>query len=111
MHASVLTRQVEQPAHGTCDPGGAPQVQWVEHTDLDVRVGGEGAHDCIQAVTGGVVQQDAYAHAPVGRPQQLMDQGAGAESVMDDVVLHVDAGLRIAYQLGARPESLVAVGE
>ncbi|MNH22795.1 hypothetical protein D3C79_826660 [compost metagenome] len=111
MHAPVLARQVEQPAHGARHACAAAQVQRVEHADLDVGVGIEGAHDGVQAVAGGVVQQDAHAYASVGGAQQFMDQGPGAQAVVDDVVLQVDAGLRVADQLGAGTEGLVAVGQ
>src|SRR5690606_17314775 len=53
VHAPVLARQVEQPAHRAGDAGTAPQVQWVEHADMDVRVGGEGAHQAVETVAGG----------------------------------------------------------
>lgn len=86
-------------------------MQRVEHTNLDVRVGIEGAHDGVQAIAGGVVQQDAHAHATVGGAQQLMHQGAGAEAVVDNVVLQVDARLGVADQLGTGAECLVAVGQ
>ncbi|MNC42048.1 hypothetical protein D3C75_908470 [compost metagenome] len=74
-------------------------------------MGIKGAHDGVQAVAGGVVEQDAHAHATVGGAQQFMHQGAGAQAVVDDVVLQVDARLGVADQFGTGAERLVAVGQ
>ncbi|MNP69066.1 hypothetical protein D3C76_1651140 [compost metagenome] len=40
-----------------------------------------------------------------------MDQGPGAQAVVNDVVLQVDAGLGVTDQFGAGTEGLVAVGQ
>ena len=74
-------------------------------------MGSEGAHDGVQAVAGGVVEQNAYTHAAVGGTQQFVHQGAGAEAVVHDVVLQVDAGLGVADQFGAGAKCFVAVGQ
>ncbi len=111
VHAPMLTRQVEEAANRTRHAGAAAQVQRVEHTYLNVRVGIESAHDDVQAVAGGVVEQNAHAHATVGGAQQFMHQGAGAEAIVDDVVLQIDARLGVADQFGAGAERLVAVGQ
>jgi hypothetical protein len=63
---------------------------------MDVRVGGERGDELVDAVAGGVVQQDAHAYATVCGLEQLFDQQAGAEAVLNDVVLQIEAGLCIA---------------
>src|SRR5690606_7979484 len=108
VHAPVLAAEVEGAAEHPGDASGAAQVQGVEHPHLDVGVGGEQGDLVVLAVAGGVVQQQAYAHAAVCRTQQFVDQGAGAEAVVDDVVLQVEAAAGGADQLGACGEGLVA---
>ncbi|MNH14158.1 hypothetical protein D3C79_737460 [compost metagenome] len=66
VHAPVLQVEVEQSSHRARHPGTAPQLQRVEHADVDIRMDGEGGHFHIEAVTGSVVEQDAHAHATVG---------------------------------------------
>ncbi|MNJ81235.1 hypothetical protein D3C77_799500 [compost metagenome] len=70
----MLAVEVEQPAQGAGDAGTAAQVQGIEHADLDVRVGGERGDFIIAPVAGGVVEQHAHAHAPVGGAQQFLHQ-------------------------------------
>ncbi len=111
MHAPVLQRQVEQTAHGPRYTGAAPQVQGVEQANLDLGVGGEGGDDLVEAVAGGVVQQDAHTHATVGGLEQFIHQHARADAVVDDVVLQVEAGLGVPDQLGAGHEGFAAVGQ
>ncbi|MNN06163.1 hypothetical protein D3C81_1189450 [compost metagenome] len=111
MHAPVLQVEVEQTAHRPGHAGAAAQVQRVEHADVDVRVRGEGGHLVVDAVAGGVIEQDANPHTAVGSLQQLVDQGAGTETVVDDVVLQVDARLGVANQLGPRAKRFIAVGQ
>ena len=43
--------------------------------------------------------------------EQFVDQHARTEPVMDDVVLQIEAGLRVADQLGPGPECFAAVGQ
>ena len=111
VHASMLQRQVEQAPHGARHAGAAPQVQRVEQANLDVGMGGEGGDDLIEAVAGGVVQQDTHTHATVGGLEQFIHEQAGADAVVDDVVLQVEAGLGVADQFGAGHERLAAVGQ
>ena len=108
VHAPVLLAEVQRAAEHAGDAGGAAQVQRVEHPHLDVGVGGEQGDLVVAAVAAGVVQQQAHAHAPVGGAQHLVDQRAGAEAVMHDVVLQVEAAARRAHQLGTGGEGLVA---
>ena len=68
--------------------------------DLDLRVGAEGRNDLFLAIAGGVVQQDPHAHATVGGLEHLVHQHPGADAVVNDVVLQVEAALRVANQLG-----------
>ncbi|MNR23853.1 hypothetical protein D3C85_1409010 [compost metagenome] len=72
---------------------------------------GQGAHQFVEAVTGGVIEQDAHPYAAVGGLQQFMHQGAGAQAVVDDVILQVDARPGVADQFGAGAEGFVAVGQ
>ncbi|MNJ60645.1 hypothetical protein D3C77_563930 [compost metagenome] len=67
MHAPVLQVEVEQSSHRARHPGTAPQLQRVEHADVDIRMDGEGGHFHIEAVASGVIEQDAYAHTAIGR--------------------------------------------
>src|SRR5690606_35764476 len=66
VHAAVLAREVEQPAEAAGDGGAAAYVQRIEDADLDVRVRGNHRHLLVAAVAGGVIEQDADAHAAVG---------------------------------------------
>ncbi len=111
VHAPVLERQVEQPPHGPRHAGAAAQVQGVEQANLDLWVGGEGGDGLVEAVAGGVVQQDADAHATVSRFEQFIHQHAGADAVVHDVVLQVEAALGITDQFGAGHEGFAAIGQ
>ncbi|MNF95696.1 hypothetical protein D3C84_784610 [compost metagenome] len=84
-------------------------MQRVEQADLDLRVSGEGRDDLIEAIAGGVVQQDAHAHAPVGGLEQFVHQHPCADAVVDDVVLQIQAALGVANQLGPGDERVGAV--
>ncbi|MNV85460.1 hypothetical protein D3C71_1794240 [compost metagenome] len=70
---------------------------------------GEGRDDPVQAVAGGVVEQDPHPHTPVGGLEQLRDQHARADAVVHDVVLQVEAALGVTDQFGAGGEGLGAV--
>ena len=107
----MLLREVEQAAHGAGEDGAAPQVQGVEQADLDLRVGRQGGDDLVQAVAGGVVQQDTHPHAAIGGLEQFVHQHPCADAVVDDVVLQVEAALRAANQFGPGDERLGAVGQ
>ena len=111
VHASMLLRQIEQPPHVARGASAAAQIERVEQANLNVGVRGEGGDDFIQAVAGGVVQQDADAYAAICGLQQLIDQRPRAEAVVNDVVLEVQAGLGIADQFGPRHEGFSAVGQ
>ncbi|MNZ84356.1 hypothetical protein D3C78_1031090 [compost metagenome] len=67
VHASVLQRQVEQPAHGSRYPGAAAQMQRIEQANLYFRVSGQCGDGLVQAVAGGVVEQNTNTHATIGR--------------------------------------------
>lgn len=86
-------------------------MQRVEKAYLHLGVGGEGGDDLVEAIAGGVVQQNAHAHAAVGGFEQFVHEHACADAVVHDVVLQVEAGLGVADQLGARHEGLTAVGQ
>ena len=111
VHAPVLLRQVEQPAHGSRHAGAAAQMQRVEHADLDLRMRRQRGDDPVQAIAGGVVEQNAHAHATVGRLEQFLHQHPRADAVMNDVVLQIEAALGVADQLGAGGEGFGAVGQ
>ncbi len=93
VHAPMLLRQVEQAAHGRGHAGAAAQVQRVEHADLNLRMRRQRGDDLVQAIAGGVVEQDAHAHAAVGGLEQFLHQHPRADAVVDDVVLQIEAGL------------------
>ncbi len=86
-------------------------MQRVEQADMDVRVRGQSGDELVVTVAGGVIQEYAHAHAAVSCLDQLFDQQAGAQAVLDDVVLQVEAGLGVADQLGASPKGLATVGQ
>ena len=67
--------------------------------------------DEVQAVAGGVVDQDAHAHATVSGLEQFIRQHSCTDAVVNDVVLQIEAALRIADQLGARGKGFGAVGK
>ena len=71
VHASVLLRHIEQSAQGARHAGAAAQVQGVEHADLDLRMRRQRGDGPVQAIAGGVVEQNAYAHAAVGGLEQF----------------------------------------
>lgn len=108
VHAPVLLGQVEQAADASRDAGGAAQVQRVEQAHLDVRMGGEHTDLVVPAIAGGVVDEDAYPHATVGCLEQLVGEGARGQSVVDDVVLDVEAALGCANQRRAGDEGILA---
>ena len=111
VHAPVLPGQVQQAAESTGDAVAAAEMQRTEQADLDVRVGGQRGDLAVAAVAGGVVEQEADAHAAVGGLQQLHGEQPRAEAVVGDVVLQVEAALGVADQFGADGEGLVAVGQ
>ncbi|MNP63801.1 hypothetical protein D3C76_1592420 [compost metagenome] len=89
MHAPVLLRQVEQAAHGACDAGAAPQVQRVEHTNLNLWMRRQGGDGDVLAVAGGVVEENAYTHAAVSSLEHFFHQHSRTDAVMHDVVLQI----------------------
>ncbi|MNV25039.1 hypothetical protein D3C71_1161220 [compost metagenome] len=109
VHASVLLRQVEQTAYGARYTGAATQVQRVEHPNLNLWMRREGGDGAVQTVAGGVVEQNAYAHATVGGLEDFFHQHSRADAVVHDVVLQIEAGLGVANQLGAGREGFGAV--
>ncbi|MNF86111.1 hypothetical protein D3C84_685350 [compost metagenome] len=70
---------------------------------------GQGRDDFFLAVAGGVIEQYANPYATIGGQQHFPHQCPGAEPVMHDVILHIDAFLRIADQLGTRAERFTAI--
>ena len=111
VHAPVLAREIEQPPHRPGHARAAPQLQRVEQADLDIGMGRKGCQHIVQAITGRVIEQDAHPYSAIGRLEQLVDQHARTQPVVDDVVLQVEAGLRVADQLGPGPERFAAVGQ
>ena len=111
MHAPVLQRQVEQAPGRAGDAGTATQMQRVEQANLDLRMRRQRGDDLVETIAGGVVEQDAYAHATVGSLEQFLDEHSRADAVVDDVVLQIEADLRVADQLGAGSERFGAVGQ
>ena len=111
VHAPVLARKVEQPPHCPGHARAAPQLQRVEQADLDIGMGRKGCQHIVQAITGRVIEQDAHPHPAICRLEQLVDQHARTQPVVDDVVLQVEAGLRVADQLRPGPERFAAVGQ
>ncbi|MNH22960.1 hypothetical protein D3C79_828360 [compost metagenome] len=84
-------------------------MQRVKHTNVDVRVHGQSRDDFFLAIARRVIEQYADPNAAISCQQYFTHQGPGTEPVMHDVVLHIDALLRIANQLGPRPERFTAV--
>ena len=58
-----------------------------------------------------VSSSKTHAHASICSDKQLAQQYSSADTVVDDVVLKIDAALSIANQLGAGGESLSTIGE
>ena len=71
----------------------------------------QGGDDLVEAVAGGVVEQDAHAHATVGSLEHFLHQHPRADAVVDDVVLQIEADLGMANQLGPGGKGLTAVRE
>ena len=71
----------------------------------------QGRDDLVEAVAGGVVEQDAHAHTTVGRLEHFLHQHPRADAVVDDVVLQIEADLGMANQFGPRGKRLATVGE
>ena len=71
----------------------------------------KGRQNVVQPIAGSVIQQDAHAHPAIRGLEQFVDQHARTEPVMDDVVLQIEAGLRVADQLGAGPKRFTAPGQ
>ena len=109
VHATVLLREIEQPAHGAGDTGTATQLQRIEQANLNLWVSGQCGNGLDLAIAGEVVKQDAHPHATVSGLEQFADQQSGADAVLHDVVLQVEAALRVADQLGTGGKGLAAV--
>jgi len=110
VHAPVLLRQVEQPAHRSRHESAAAQVQRIKHADLNLRMRGQRRDNLLQSIAGGVIQQNPHTNAAVGGAEQFAYQYPRTNAVMDDVVLQVEAALGVANQLGAGVESLGTIG-
>ncbi|MNO56806.1 hypothetical protein D3C76_473280 [compost metagenome] len=107
----MLPRHIEQPADGARHAGAATQMQRVEYADLDLCMRRQRGDGLVQAIAGGVIEQDAHPYAAVRGLEQFRNQHPRADAVMHDVVLQVEAALRVANQLGAGGERLGAVGQ
>ena len=55
VHAPVLTRQVEQPPHGSRHAGAAPKLQGIEQPDLHIGVRRERRQQFVEPVAGRVI--------------------------------------------------------
>ncbi|GAB3391620.1 hypothetical protein GCM10027514_35790 [Azotobacter armeniacus] len=111
MHAAVLSGEVHQAPEAAGDPVDPTQMQRIEQTEMDVRMGGEQGDLLVATITGRVVEQDTDTYATIGGLQQFLEQQAGAEPVVDQVILQVDTALGRVNQLGAGGEGLAAVGQ
>ncbi|MCY1445143.1 hypothetical protein D9M71_616480 [compost metagenome] len=105
----MLPRYIQQPAHGARHAGAATQMQRVEHANLDLWMRRQRGDGLVQAIAGGVIEQNPHADSAVGGVEQLAHQDPRTDAVMDDVILQVEAALGIANQLGAGGESLGTV--
>ena len=82
------------------------QRHWIEQPDLEVRVGIEREQMGVVRRGTEIVQQQAHAHAAIGRAQQpLREQPAGLVAV-PDVVLHIETLLGRFREHQARDEGL-----
>ncbi|MNZ49768.1 hypothetical protein D3C78_675440 [compost metagenome] len=97
VHAPVLPGQVEQAAEIAREAGAAAEMLRVEQAHLDIRMGCQRTQLIVTAVAADVVEQHAHAHTTIRRTQHFVDQRAGGEAVVHDVVLDIQAALGLAH--------------
>ena len=71
--------------------------------------------DCEQDCVGGhrakIVEQQAHAHAAIGRAEQTFDQNLADQILVPDEILHIEAALRRIRQDQSRSDGIVRVRE
>jgi hypothetical protein len=78
---------------------------------LDVWMGVQSGQREVVGAGVHVVQQQAHAHAAVGRAHQFARQHPAGQVVVPDVVLHVEAALGVARRQPPQRERLDAIGD
>ncbi|GLO40320.1 hypothetical protein PPUN15366_19640 [Pseudomonas putida] len=86
-------------------------MERIEHADLYMRMHRQCRDGLLQVIAGGVIEQDPDAHATVGSDEELAQQYSSTYTVVDDVVLQVNAALSVANQFRAGGESLGTLRE
>ena len=110
VHATVHRHRAQQHFAGPPQHAGAA-ARGIEQAHFDIGVGIQRGQVRILAVRGHVVQQQAHAHAAVGRAQHLVAQQVAGEVVVPDVVLQVQAAPRGACAGGTHGEGVQVVGQ
>jgi hypothetical protein len=81
----------------------------VEHPHLDIRMAVDGEQDVVGGHRAEIVEQQAHAHAAVGGAEQPLDQNLAGQVLVPDVILHIEAALRLIRQNQPRGQSIARV--
>ena len=83
----------------------------VEHPHLDVRMTVDGEQDDVGGHRAEIVEQQAHAHAAVGRAEQTFEQNLAHHVLVPDEILHIEAALRRIRQDQPRGQGVAPVRE
>ena len=91
------------------EQAGRTQGHGVEHAHLDVRMTVDGEQRGVGGHRAEIVEQQAHAHAAVGRPEQMLKQDFARHVLVPDEILHIETALRRIRQGQPRGQGLAPV--
>ena len=91
------------------EQAGRTQGHGVEHAHLDVRMTVDGEQRGVGGHRAEIVEQQAHAHAAVGRAEQMLEQDLARHVLVPDEILHIETALRRIRQRQPRGQGLAPV--
>jgi hypothetical protein len=88
------------------EQAGRAQGHGVEHAHLDVRMTVDGEQGGVGGHRAEIVEQQAHAHAAVGRAEQMLKKDLSSQVLVPDEILHIEAALRRIRQGHPRGQGL-----
>ena len=83
----------------------------VEHPHLDIGMTVDGEQDGVGGHRAEIVEQQAHAHAPVGRAEQTVEKNLARQVLVPNEILHIETALRRIRQGQPRGQGVAPVRE